>query len=54
MKGREAISGMEYEVFHSRKCHKYLQNNTSLIKFAKRAANRRDRAQAKQKIRELN
>jgi hypothetical protein len=50
MKGREAISGMEHEIFHSRKLHKYLVNNPGLVKFAKRAANKRERRKAKRQM----
>lgn len=42
------INGIEQDVIYNRKFHKYLVNNSSLVKWVKRQMNKRFRKKLKQ------
>jgi hypothetical protein len=44
------INGLEVDAILARKLYCYLQNNSSLVKFAKRSINKRSRSKAKNEI----
>ena len=51
---RKLINGLEVDVVFARQIYKYLDNDSSLVKFAKKCINKRERKQAKIEISTMN